>query len=125
MSRRAKREEEKVKSKIFSKIIVVAIFLGLVFFVLKVAPNYVNTEIADKTNLVINNSNVTEDLKQELIIRDGIIYISKEDIENFFDPYIYYEQGTNQILLPTMAREWKCLEVFFKRMTHITFLSQI
>lgn len=98
MSRRAKREEEKVKSKIFSKIIVVAIFLGLVFFVLKVAPNYVNTEIADKTNLVINNSNVTEDLKQELIIRDGIIYISKEDIENFFDPYIYYEQGTNQII---------------------------
>ena len=43
MSRRAKREEEKVKSKIFSKIIVVAIFLGLVFFVLKVAPNYRTT----------------------------------------------------------------------------------
>lgn len=98
MSRRAKREEEKVKSKIFSKIIVVAIFLGLVFFVLKVAPNYRNTDIADKTNLVINNSNVTADLKQELIIRDGIIYISKEDIENFFDPYIYYEQNTNQII---------------------------
>ena len=98
MSRRAKREEEKVKSKIFSKIIVVAIFLGIVFFVLKVAPNYRNTDIADKTNLVINNSNVTADLKQELIIRDGIIYISKEDIENFFDPYIYYEQNTNQII---------------------------
>lgn len=97
MSRRAKREE-KVKSKIFSKIIVVAIFLGLVFFVLKVAPNYRNMEIADKTNLVINNSNVTADLKHDVILKDGVVYISKEDMENFFDPYIYYEQGTNQII---------------------------
>lgn len=98
MSRRAKREEEKVKSKFFSKIVIVAIFLGLVFFVLKVTPNYRNTEVSEKTNLVINNSNVTSDLKHDVIIREGVIYISKEDIENFFDPYIYYEQGTNQII---------------------------
>lgn len=97
MSRREKREE-KVKNKLFRKIIVVAIFLGLIFFVLKVAPNYRDTEIKDKTNLVINNSNVTADLKQAVIIRDGIIYISKEDIENFFDPNIYYDEGTNQIV---------------------------
>ena len=63
MSRKAKREE-KVKSKVISKIFVVAIFLGLVFSVLKFAPNYINTDITDKTNLVINNSNVTESLKK-------------------------------------------------------------
>ena len=97
MSRRAKREK-KVKNKIFRKIIIVAIFLGLVFFVLKVAPNYRNTDITDKTNLVINNSNVTSDLKKDVIIRDGIMYIAKEDIENFFDPNIYYDEGTNQII---------------------------
>ena len=97
MSRRAKREE-KVKSKIFSKLIVVAIFLGLVFFILKVAPNYVNDEITDKANLVINNSNVTRDLKKDLIIEDGIIYVAKEDIENFFDSYIYYDEKYNQII---------------------------
>ena len=97
MSRRAKREK-KVKNKIFRKIIIVAIFLGLVFFVLKVAPNYKNTDITDKTNLVINNSNVTSDLKKDVIIRDGIMYIAKEDIENFFDPNIYYDEGTNQII---------------------------
>lgn len=97
MSRRAKREE-KVKSKIFTKLIVVAIFLGLVFFILKVAPNYVNDEITDKANLVINNSNVTRDLKKDLIIEDGIIYVAKEDIENFFDSYIYYDEKYNQII---------------------------
>ncbi len=97
MSRRAKREE-KVKSKIISKLIIVAIFLGIVFFVLRVAPNYVNNEITDTANLVINNSNVTKDLKKNVIIEEGIIYIAKEDIQNFFDPYIYYDEKYNQII---------------------------
>ena len=92
MSRRGKREAEKVKSKFFSKIIVVAIFLGLVYFVLKVAPNYVNTDISDKTNLVINNTNVTDVLKNDVIIESGVIYLSEDDIQNFFDPHIYYDE---------------------------------
>ena len=98
MSRRGKREAEKVKSKIFSKIIIVAIFLGLVFFVLKIAPNYVNTEIADKTNLVINNTNVTDVLKNDVIIENGVIYISEDDIQNFFDPHIYYDEKYNEVI---------------------------
>lgn len=97
MSRRAKREE-KVKSKVISKLFIVAIFLGLIFLVLKFAPNYVNTDITDKTNLIINNSNVTSDLKKDIIIQDGIMYIAKEDIANFFDPYIYYDEKYNQII---------------------------
>lgn len=98
MSRRAKREEEKVKGKWLYKFIVVALFVALVFFILKYAPNYVNTEIADKTNLIINNSNVTADLKKDVFIEDGIIYISMEDISNFFDPYVYYDDKYNQII---------------------------
>ena len=97
MSRRAKREA-KVKSKIISKLIIVAIFFGLVFWVLKITPNYVNTDIADKTNLVINNNNVTSSLKNDVVIENGIIYISQDDIENFFDPYVYYDEKYNQIV---------------------------
>ena len=97
MSRRAKREE-KVKSKIFSKLIVVAIFFGVVFWVLSITPNYINTDIADKTNLVINNNNITSSLKNDVIIENGVIYVSKADIENFFDPYVYYDEKYNQIV---------------------------
>ena len=97
MSRREKREE-KVKSRILLKIVVVAIFLAVVFGILKITPNYINTEITNKANLVINNSNVTKDLKKDVIIRDGVIYIAKEDISNFFDPYIYYDEKYNQII---------------------------
>lgn len=97
MSRKAKREE-KVKNKIISKLIIIAIFLGLIFVVLKFAPNYVNDGIEDKANLVINNSNVTKSLKKDIIIENGVIYISREDIKNFFDPYIYYDEKYNQII---------------------------
>lgn len=97
MSRRAKREENE-KSKIISKLITIAVFLGLVFLILKITPNYVNDEITYKTNLILYNSNVTESLKKDIIIEKGEIYISKEDIENFFDPYIYYDEKYNQII---------------------------
>ena len=97
MSRKAKREE-KVKNKVISKLIIVAIFLGCIFGVLKIAPNYVNEEITNKTNLIINNSNVTKSLKKDIIVENGIIYIAKEDISNFFDPFIYYDEKYNQII---------------------------
>ena len=97
MSRRANREK-KIKSKIISKLIIVAILFGLIFGVLKITPNYVNTDIADKTNLVINNSNITSSLKNDVVIENGIIYISQDDIENFFDPYVYYDEKYNQIV---------------------------
>ena len=78
-ARRAKRaqdkakREAKVKSKIISKILIVAIFLGLAFWILKVAPNYINEDIVDKANIVINNSNVTADLKKDIIIENNVI----------------------------------------------------
>ena len=97
MSRRKKRME-KPKSKIFSKLIVTALFLISVVFVLKYAYNYVRNDITDKTNLVINNNNITTSLKKDILVEDGVVYISKEDIQNFFDPYIYYDSKYNQII---------------------------
>ena len=97
MSRREKRME-KPKSKIFSKLIVTVLFLVSVVFVLKYAYNYVRNDVTDKTNLVINNNNITTSLKKDVFVKDGVVYISKEDIQNFFDPYIYYDSKYNQII---------------------------
>ena len=51
-----------------------------------------------KANLVINNSNVTADLKKDIIIENGVIYVAMEDVKNFFDPHIYYDEKYNQII---------------------------
>ena len=52
------------------KIIVTIIFALLVMFVLHIAQNYIRNEISDKTNLVINNNNVTKSLKNDVIIEN-------------------------------------------------------
>lgn len=89
---------EKRKNKTFLKIIIVLVFLVAIIFTLTIAKNYLRDDITDKTNLIINNSNVTTSLKKEILQEGDIIYLSKQDVENFFDPYIYYDEKYNQII---------------------------
>lgn len=90
---------KKVSNKTIYKIIVVLIFLIGIIMVLQYSGNYVVDEITDKANLIINNGNVTKSLKFDMFIDENeTVYISKQDIENFFDPYIYYDEKYNQII---------------------------
>lgn len=50
------------------------------------------------TNLIINNRNVTGNLKKDILIQNGEIYLSKQDLGNFFDKYIYEDKETEQII---------------------------
>lgn len=80
------------------KVLLVLVLLGIVIAILKIAPNYKNTDITGKTNVVINNNNITAHLKNDVYIENESIYMSKPDLENFFDPDIYYEENYNQII---------------------------
>ncbi|MBR1802636.1 MAG: hypothetical protein IJ777_01505 [Clostridia bacterium] len=97
-------ENNKQGNKIMIKIIVVAIFLALVILVLMKAKNYLKDDVNGKTNLIINNSNVTTSLKRDVFIEGGIIYLSKADIENFFDPYIFYDEQYHQIITSSSTK---------------------
>ena len=60
-----------------------------------------NNIVFDKNkniNLVINNKNITSNLKKDIFIQDDEIYISKQDLGNFFDKYIYEDTQNNQII---------------------------
>lgn len=48
------------------KIIVILVLLMIAIAILKIAPNYIRDEIKDRTNLIINNSNVTTSLKKDV-----------------------------------------------------------
>ena len=77
-------------------IIIVAILLiiVIVLFVKKAS----NEKISDTTNLIINNRDVTSGLKHNVKIEDGIVYMSMNDLDNYFDKYIYLEKETNEIV---------------------------
>ena len=86
------------------KLIVVIILAIAVIFVLKTATNYKKDEIIGKTNLVINNSNTTRDLKNDVVVENGVVYISTKDIANFFDDHIFYDNKYDQIITTTETK---------------------
>lgn len=95
------REKEKAKKglKMFSKLIIIAIFIFLVSIVINIAPNYIRDELAGKTKLIINNNNATKSLKYDIFIDENdVVYMSTKDIANFFDENIFYDNKYNQII---------------------------
>lgn len=91
--RRTKDNKKKIKKILI--IIIAIILIGTIAY------NISNNIIVDKNksiNLVINNKNVTSNLKKEIIIENDNIYISKQDLGNFFDKYIYEDTENNNIV---------------------------
>jgi len=83
-------------SKMIRNIIIVISAIIAIVCILKIAPNYRKAEFEGVTNLIINNNNITGNLKRDIVIdENGIIYLSKQDIANFFDKYIYYDNTKN------------------------------
>lgn len=100
-------EIEKKKSKIGIIIAIIIIALVLIvgaiggYYVIK--RNYIVSKI-NQTNLIINNSNATSSLKNNVYIKDGIVYVSKPDIYNFFDNTIIYDEKYNQVVTTSSTK---------------------
>ena len=94
----SKRMKSNTKRIYIYKLIVTVIFALCVVFILNKAPNYIRNDITSKTNLVINNNNITKNLRNDVIVEDGIVYISTQDIANFFDGSIFYDNKYDQII---------------------------
>lgn len=95
----SKKESKKnVILNVIKRIIIVGIFLASAVVILIYAKNYERTEIKDKINLIINNNNVTARLKNDVFIENDDIYLSLNDVKNFFDKYIYLEEEIDQVV---------------------------
>ena len=78
---------------------VIIVFLAFIMFILSIAgKNFIRDDIKNKTNFIINNGNVTKDLKADVFVENGVVYVSKADINNFFDNTITYDEQYNQII---------------------------
>lgn len=85
-----KKQQIKKKQIGFKKIILLILIILVVIFVVKSRIVVYNN---DEISLIIENKDVTEELKRELIIQNDIIYMSFEDVKNFFDNNIYIEDN--------------------------------
>ena len=81
------------------------IFLVSIIFLINIAPNYIKEAKDDRTNIIINNKNVTNDLKNSIIVQNEKIYISTADIKNFFDEYLI--EDDNIVILTSSTKTVK------------------
>ena len=95
---RKPKEQIDKKKKIIIKIFMIVIAILLTLLIIYKLNDLIVFDKNKKINLVINNKNVTSNLKKEVIIEDDEIYISKQDLQNFFDKYIYEDSENNQII---------------------------
>ena len=91
-------QEIEKKKKVIIRTGIIIIALIVLFIIAMIANNYIILDNNKTTNLIINNKNVTSDLKNEIIQEDGVIYLSEDDIANFFDKHIYLEEENNKII---------------------------
>ena len=90
---RVGKNNKKIKKIIVTLLVIIIIgILGL-----KVN-DYIIFDKNKNINLVINNKNVTLNLKKDILIQDDEIYVSKQDLGNFFDKYIYEDTENNQVV---------------------------
>ena len=98
MERKERRETREKKKKIIKRVFIAILIIVILAIIAFIANDYIIWGKNKTTNLVINNNNVTARLKNDVLIEDGIIYLSKPDLANFFDKYIYEEEKHNTII---------------------------
>ncbi len=86
------------KKKRIVKIFIAIIAIIVLGFIALIVNDHVIVGKNKTTNLVINNRNVTNYLKNEIVFQEDEIYISKDDLANFFDKYIYEDTENDQIV---------------------------
>ena len=97
-TKRMTQEEITKKKKNIIRIFIVIIVMIILAIAAYIANDYIILGKNETTNLVINNTNVTENLKADIFIDGENIYLTKQDLSNFFDKYIYEDEENNQII---------------------------
>ena len=116
--RRDKREAANKKGKIIKIIVLIVVIILIALLVWFKAPDYYVKEVKGKTNLVINNNNVTSKMKDDVYIDNkGVIYLSINDVRNYFDKYINYDESSNRLIttsdtkIATLIKDKKNIDI--------------
>ncbi len=97
-AKRMTKEQITKKKKNIIRTFITIVALIVIAIIAYIANEFIILDNNKTTNLIINNKNVTGNLKKEILIQDDEIYISMQDLQNFFDKYIYEDTENNQII---------------------------
>lgn len=92
------KEEVQHKKKVIKSVFFTIIAIIVIGIAAMIANDFIIIDNNKRTNLVINNKNATSSLKNDVLIENDVIYLSKQDIANFFDKHIYQDDKTKEII---------------------------
>lgn len=95
------KKKKKTKKSKMNKFIRIVIYLVFLLIVFNLAPNYEKNDlyVENTINLIIDNNNVTKNLEYNLFIDEkNVVYMSIEDIKEYFDEEIKYDKESNEII---------------------------
>ncbi|MCL2383983.1 MAG: hypothetical protein FWC79_07740 [Oscillospiraceae bacterium] len=96
---RVETQKKLRRRKFIRNIIIGLVSLGIISFILDIAPGYMRDRFQDQIGLIVNGRNLTEELSHEIYIDDrGVIFFSIKDVQEFFDSTIYHDTKNNQII---------------------------
>ena len=90
-----RKNKKNNNNKGYKKIAFIVVLILIIIIAIK---NNTKLEKSEKTQIIINNENITNELVNDAIQENENIYISYEDIQKFIDPTIYKENETNLII---------------------------
>lgn len=94
-SKNSKHRKNNSNNKSYFIIAFVIVLILIVIICLKKPKEIAHNE---KTQVIINNENITESMEDNIINENNKIYMSIEDIQKFLDKTIYQEQETGLII---------------------------
>lgn len=99
MAKKKKKKKSKINKKFLRNICIGIISMIIVAFIINIAPGYKRDKYTNITNLVISDTNVTEELKHIIYINENdTVYMSKEDTEKLIDKTIYFDENAKTII---------------------------
>lgn len=96
----------KINTKKFLRNIIICIVAWLVVsYILNYAPGFKRDKFKDITNLIINDKDVTENLKNRIYVAEnGSVFLSFDDVKALFDKNIYYYDDLNLIVTTSSTK---------------------
>lgn len=86
------------KAKKPKKVIIIVFLVSILIACIGLFKILPKNEGQDSIKLLINYTDVTNYLRNEVFVDDGEVYLGKEDIANYYDEFIYYDETCNQII---------------------------
>lgn len=89
------KKTKKHYNKAFFKIAFIIVLILIIFIIVKKTNTKVENIKYEKTQIILNNENITTNLKKDIIIQENKrVYMSLEDIKEYLDTSIYIEEET-------------------------------